>query len=160
MRTGFLKVEMRNARLLKRIVPTLLVLCLLMATAWFGAALRPAEVAAPVPTPAWINVYGLESVLDGKPLPAGAVVEAFDPQGVLCGQVVVGRPGQYGLMPIYGDDPSTPQDEGALPGDLIELRVNSVHAITSPPEVIWRSAGVLLRVEVYSSSDGSYPVLK
>src|SRR3990172_1004885 len=77
-----------------------------------------------VPTTVWMNLYSPESLLDGQPLPVGAVVRAYDPQGVLCGEFVVAQLGKYGLMPIYADDPGTPWDEGAVPGDRIELRVD------------------------------------
>jgi hypothetical protein len=151
----------RDPNLSKTVVLKLLLLCLLLAIVLVGGAAGPAtgypQGMGPVPTTTWINLYGMESLLDGKPLPPGTKIEAFDPQGILCGQVFVSRPGQYGLMPVYGDDLSTPQDEGALPGDVIELRVNSVPAITSPARVVWSSLGDLLRVEVDASSGGPSP---
>jgi hypothetical protein len=45
----------------------------------------------------------------------------MDPDGVVCGATVVVTPGQFGLLPCYGDDPDTPEDEGAQPGDVIRL---------------------------------------
>jgi hypothetical protein len=150
--------------LVKKILAALLLACLVSTPALLvgtgGPVAASMETPAPVPTPTWINLYGMESLLDGKLLPPGTIIEAFDPQGILCGQVVVDRLGQYGLMPVYGDDPSTPQDEGALPGDIIELRVNSVPAITSPTGIVWSSLGDLLRVEIDASSGGPYPVLQ
>ncbi len=137
-----------------------LVLAMAMLSKPAGIDAASPEGTLPTPTPTWINLYGMESLLDGRPLPPGTVIEAFDPQGVRCGRVVVERPGQYGLMPVYGDDLSTPQDEGALPGDLIELRVNSLTATTGPVQVVWGSLGDLLRVEIAASSSASYPMLR
>jgi len=48
-------------------------------------------------------------------------VLALDPDGVVCGATVVTHEGQYGLLACYGDDPTTPEDEGAQPGDTIQL---------------------------------------
>jgi hypothetical protein len=79
------------------------------------------------PTYEWVNFYGELALPDGAPVPTGTVVLAVDPQGVLCGATVVWQagarlaPGQYGLLACYGDDPATEADEGALPGDLIQL---------------------------------------
>jgi hypothetical protein len=150
--------------LVKRILSAFLLACLALTPALLGGTAGPAaasmEASRLVATPTWINLYGMESLLGDEPLAPGTVIEAFDPQGVLCGRVVVDRLGKFGLMPVYGDDPFTPRDEGALPGDIIELRVNSVQAATSPTRVVWSSLGDLLRVEIDASSGGPYPVLQ
>lgn len=103
-------------------------------------------------TPVWMNVYSPSSLLDGELMPPGTVVEASDPQGVPCGEFVVVQAGKYGLMPIYGDDPSTPLDEGALPGDTITFWVNGTEATTTPAEVVWTTYGDVQRVDLYASS--------
>ncbi len=69
------------------------------------------------PTNAWFNFYG------PAPLPVGTVVQAIDPDGVVCGATVIATEGQYGLLACYGDDPATPEDEGARLGDTIQLVV-------------------------------------
>ncbi len=71
-----------------------------------------------VPTPYWTDYYGTLS-LNGSPAPVGTVVQVLDPDGVLCGEFVVHTPGQYGFLHVYGDDPTTPEDEGAQPGDSL-----------------------------------------
>ena len=53
-------------------------------------------------------------------------VAAFDADGTLCGHYVVDDAGYYGLMHIYGDDPETPEDEGAVSGDVITFKIWSV----------------------------------
>ena len=72
-----------------------------------------------VPTDRWVDFYGL-AMIDGIPVEPGDEVAAFDPDGVLCGVYYVDVPGEYGFMPVYGDDPATPDaDEGAEPDDPI-----------------------------------------
>jgi hypothetical protein len=86
---------------------------------------REAERAAGVtPTQTWVNFYGLAHWPDGTPLPVGTTVLAVDPNGAVCGATPVTQAGQYGLLACYGDDPTTPEDEGARPGDTIRLVVN------------------------------------
>jgi len=75
------------------------------------------------PTNTWVNFYGPAESSDGQALPPGTVVAAVDPDGVRCGAVTIAVEGQYGLLPCYGDDPTTAADEGADPGDTIELVV-------------------------------------
>jgi hypothetical protein len=87
--------------------------------------IHQAERAAGVtPTNTWMNFYGPAWDRDGASLHAGATVEAIDPDGVVCGAVSVAVEGQYGLLPCYGDDLTTPEDEGAQAGDVIRLVVN------------------------------------
>jgi hypothetical protein len=85
----------------------------------------------------------------GFPLHPGDVVTAYDPQGVLCGRFVVVERGVYGFLHVYGDDPLTPEDEGALTGDLITLEVNGRPVSPcGPEEPIWRGDGELIRVDI------------
>ncbi len=75
------------------------------------------------PTHTWVNFYGTAHWPDGTSLPAGATVQALDPDGVVCGAAVITTEGRYGLLACYGDDPTTPEDEGAQPGDTVRLEV-------------------------------------
>ena len=87
--------------------------------------IRQAERSAGVtPTHTWVNFYGTAHASGGAPLPVGATVLALDPDGVVCGATVVTTEGQYGLLACYGDDPTTLEDEGAQPGDVIQLVVD------------------------------------
>jgi uncharacterized repeat protein (TIGR01451 family) len=89
-------------------------------------SVRLAEGQAGVqPTYEWANFYGPLSLPEATPVPTGTVVLAVDPQGVICGATMVWEPGQYGLLACYRDDPATAADEGALPGDVIQLFVSS-----------------------------------
>ncbi len=99
----------------------------------------------PTPTYEWINVYCDEPLLNWNPLRPGAVIEAFDPDGVLCGRDSVRADGAYGFMPIYRDDPYSEIDEGAEPGDTITFRVNGQEVRTGTP-VVWTSNGASFEV--------------
>jgi len=107
------------------------------------------------PTNEWVNFYGVDSYFDILPLPLGAEIRAFDPDGVLCGVFHVVVPGYYGLMAVYRDDPSTPGDEGADPGDPIHFTINGHPAATmGPDDPIWTTNGALIHVELNTSSTG------
>jgi hypothetical protein len=105
-----------------------------------------------VPTIKWVNFYGLNCTLDGQPLPVGAVITARDSQGVVCGEFVVTHIGRYGIMPVYGDDPSTEADEGAGPGDPLQFYVDGIKAaVTGPDEPVWTAMGDLKQLELSAS---------
>ncbi len=89
------------------------------------ANIRQAERAAGVtPTHNWVNFYGTADASDGTPLPVGTTVLAIDSDGVVCGATLITTEGRYGLLACYGDDPTTSGDEGARPGDTIQLVVD------------------------------------
>jgi hypothetical protein len=109
----------------------------------------PTPAQAVVPTTLWVNFYSLESTLDGQPLPVGAVIRAYDSQGVACGEFSVTHAGSYGLMPVYADDLLTEVDEGAVPGDRIEFTVSGIAAtVTGPDEPVWGVFGDLKQVNL------------
>ena len=98
-----------------------------------------------VPTNIWIDLYSTQSVMDGEPLPVGTEIRAYDPQGTLSGKFTVTTPGSYGVMPVYGDDPATLQDEGAITGDLITVVAGDLRTCTTPAEVRWAAPGDVLQ---------------
>ena len=104
-----------------------------------------------VHTNEWISFWSDSSyVLNLHPLPAGSVVRAYDPQGVLCGEFTVDSAGRYGLMPVYRDDATTPNiDEGADPGDTIRFTIDGKPAEASGPDVpVWQSNGDVRKVNL------------
>jgi len=110
--------------------------------------IREAERAAIVmPTNSWMNFYGPAS------LPVGTVVQAIDPDGVVCGATMVTTEGQYGLLACYGDDPATPEDEGVRLGDTIQLVVDGqvlgVATCTEHGSRQWRPLGKVEAWQVY-----------
>jgi len=95
------------------------------------------------PTNEWVNLYcNLNALFNGSPVLPGSVIEAYDPQGVLCGQWIVSQAGTYGFMPVYRDDPYTPNvDEGCVPEDLITVKVDGYVATMANGAVHWGTNG-------------------
>ncbi len=112
-----------------------------------------ADSGSVVPTNKWVNFYGLENTVGGQLLQVGLVITACDPQEVRCGEFEVKEAGRYGVMAVYGDDPFTDADEGAVFGDRIEFRVNGVQAVASgPDEATWTAMGDLRHVDLTVST--------
>ena len=101
------------------------------------------------PTTEWVNFRSQNTTVFGSPVPIGAVVRAYDPQDTQCGEFVVNHAGWYGLMPCYADDPMTPGDEGARPGDRIHFTIDGLPAVPmGPDQPIWTTNGGLLVVDL------------
>jgi hypothetical protein len=94
-----------------------------------------------------VNFYGTAH------LPVGTTIRAIDPDGVVCGITVVHIEGQYGLLACYGDDPTTPEDEGSQPGDTIQLVVDDqvlgMGTWTAHGERQWRLLGKADQWQLY-----------
>ncbi|MFH0990670.1 MAG: T9SS type A sorting domain-containing protein [bacterium] len=108
-----------------------------------------------VPTTTWTDFYSSNTTLNGSPIQVGAVIEAFDAQGVLCGQFTVTTAGMYGYLHVYGDDPTTTGvDEGASPGDTIRFKINGTPA-TSTVAAIWVAGnpGAILQIDLTAISE-------
>jgi hypothetical protein len=108
--------------------------CLACLLAGIGGsrALRGGHV---IPTDSWVDFYSIASTDLGASLPVGAEIAVYDPQGVPCGEFTVSVAGMYGIMPCYGDDPTTSQDEGAVLGDVLHFTVNGRAARTEAVSV-------------------------
>jgi hypothetical protein len=72
-------------------------------------------------SPYWMNFYG-KVFQDDQPL-AEACIKVYA-GGVLCGDDTSRADGTYGLMACSGDDPTTPEKDGASPGDMVNFYVN------------------------------------
>lgn len=112
------------------------------------------SVIADPDAPEWVDYYGTIT-LNGNPAPVGTVVEAYDPDGIMCGTFTVATAGSYGFIHVYRDDIDTPgTDEGADPGDTITFKINGLDAV---PTVIsgnltWTSNGDNSEVNLASGS--------
>lgn len=85
------------------------------------------------PTDQWINIYcSSGTLINGQPLAEGAIITAFDPDGVICGIDTIDMDGQFGFMQIYKDDVDTPVDEGAEDGDSIIFMISGMFLKTEP----------------------------
>lgn len=63
----------------------------------------------------------------------GSVVKAYNPRGDLVGCSVVGHADQYGLMHVYGEDPSTtPILPGMRPGEQVIFHLNDLSTLANP----------------------------
>ena len=98
------------------------------------------------PTPINADFYG-DIFIDGEPAPVGTVITAYDPQGVLCSRYTIKKAGRFGFQHVYGDDKTTPIDEGAKRGDVITFYVNGQPAI-SDEIPIWLADGALIEINL------------
>jgi len=117
-----------------------------------GASLPVKATTSITPTNEWVNFYSQSSTLNGQLVPVGAVVKAYNPRGVQCGEFIVSEPGFYGLMPVYRDDPNTPEDEGMLPGEEVTFTINDISARPQgPDDTIWDTNGSVKQVDLVAS---------
>lgn len=111
------------------------------------------------PSTHWVNFHGTVVLFDGSPAPYGTIIDAFDPDGVRCGTYLVTEPGQYGPMPVYEDDTTTPEDDGANAGDEIRLAVNGLPALHLGPDLaIWSSFGDIWQVNLRQTRPGNQTI--
>jgi hypothetical protein len=109
------------------------------------------------PTYEWINIFCLAPTLDGAPLDTGDVVQAFDPEGMLCGEVQMREDGAPLFLAVYRDDPyTTGTDEGASSGDAISIRINGVLVFTGS-DIVWSNLGD--EYEICSFNSSAPPVI-
>jgi hypothetical protein len=93
------------------------------------------------PTLEWVDLYCAVAYFDDMLLPLGTVIEAFDPLDNICGQWTVVEEGRYGFMPVYTDDPWSPEDEGCDTNDVITLKVNGFEVEPFNAPLIWVGNG-------------------
>ena len=70
------------------------------------------------PTNIFADIWGKDSAVG-----IGDVITVKDPQGVLCGMTTVKTERKY-IIHVYGDHPSTTEDEGAISRDTLTILVN------------------------------------
>ena len=109
-------------------------------------------------TPAWLDFYGAALDVQSQNVVAGTLVQAYDPDGVLCGEFVVETSGEYGFMPVYGDDPlTTGIDEGASEGDPIHFEINSEPAsIVGAEAPIWTTNTEKMNVDIMAPGQSGH----
>ena len=81
----------------------------------------------------------------------GDRVTVTDPDGIVCGSFVVKKAGQYGFLHVYGDDPTSEEDEGARMGDLLLFMLNGEPL--EGPEVHWTGDRSRMRVDFTIGQD-------
>lgn len=96
---------------------------------YIAAAVAPTlllfVMAAAALPPIAAEFYGTVEI-DGKPAEPGTNITAYDPNGIVCGRHTTTAAGEFGLLSCNGDDPTTPEDEGATNGEIVTIRVNKI----------------------------------
>ena len=111
------------------------VLIFVWVTFVFGASV--AQAVPPTPCDWW----GESTTFDGTGIGEADMVTAKDPDGVSCGtQYHWGDSGQYAIH-VAGDDPDTPEDEGAGTGDVITFFINGHRAAVVSGSPVWEAGG-------------------
>lgn len=127
---------MMPRRAAQRIAHRLIQAGLLLGLILLEAAPGQAQTGCNVPiTPTYTEYYG-DLTLDGQLAAIGALVEAYNTQGVRTGCFVVGIPGIYGYLRVYGADPDT-GTPGMAPNETVTFKVNGAVAASSPAAVAW-----------------------
>ncbi len=104
------------------------------------------------PTNEFVDFYGMNTNVDGELIPIGSVIIATDSNGTICGSFTVETLGEYGLMHVYRDNPLTPVDEGANPGDTIDFEIEGIPAEVEDGESSWSWNGDSKRVELTATT--------
>ncbi|RME45196.1 MAG: hypothetical protein D6796_10810 [Caldilineae bacterium] len=100
------------------------------------------------PTTEWADFYGV-ATLSGHSAPRGATILAYDPDGVIAGAFTVQTPGLYGVMHVYGDDPRTPEDEGAVVSDTLTFTIADRPATPQQgKQLVWNGRGALSNINI------------
>lgn len=72
----------------------------------------------------------------------GDRLTVFDEQGTLCGQFTLIKEGQYGFVPVYGDDRGTTVDEGADVGSPLSFYLNGTPVVpVRDQNILWMGDG-------------------
>ena len=103
-----------------------------------------------IPTDEWVTFYSRNTIFHGGPVPIGAVIDAYDPDSVLCGTFTVTTEGEYGFLFVYRDDMLTVEmDEGAVPGDTITFKINGFSVkVLGPDTNTWTENGDIFEVNL------------
>jgi hypothetical protein len=108
------------------------------------------------PTTHWLNLYGRNLTIDGETVPAGATITAHTLDGAKIGSFTLNQNGKFGFMPVYADDPATPEVEGVKSGEQFYLAVNGV---STNERFTWTRTGDKIEVESLTAKAGSEQTL-
>jgi len=88
------------------------------------------------------DFYGTEEIPNS--IKVGSVVAAVDPAGIIIARFTVIENGKYGFLSCSADDPDTPEDEGAVSGDIVTFYIDWVR---QQKQAVWKS-GETIRVDL------------
>jgi hypothetical protein len=117
----------------------------------FSIIIAPSLVSALPPIPRTFWSHDGNSSLNDQPVPAGTVIEAYDPDGALCGNYTVIVTGRF-VFNCIGDDPDTVDDEGAVSGDTITFYMNGTSATIVGGSAVWQSGFQEVNIQATSTA--------
>lgn len=100
------------------------------------------------PTTSWINLYAYKLTFDNQEVKAGSEINAYTTDGALVGSFMMKKDGQFGFMPVYGDDLRTTDIDGVKSGEQFTLTVDGVEAVET---FTWTSSGEKIEIGNLSS---------
>jgi hypothetical protein len=114
---------------------------------------NPSVTYNPHPIPCTFSSWNGNSKLNGEPVPSGTIITAYDLDGVLCGTYTVKNAGRF-CFSCLGDNPSTPEDEGADPGDVIRFYMNGAPCTVVGGSAEWQAGFREVSIEAFSFVGG------
>jgi fibronectin type 3 domain-containing protein len=119
----------------------------------------PAALAAVCAPPAhtsneWVNFYSSNSILNCAPVPVAACVEAWV-GSLKIGYYAVTSAGSYGFLAAYRDDTSTPEKDGASPGDTVSFTINTLAATVAGGNPTWTTNGASIAADLTAGSSAA-----
>jgi len=103
-----------------------------------------------IPTSVWADFFGSSTLYNGSPVPAGSIIDAYDPDGLHCGTTIASTAGKYGFMPVYGRDD---YGDGAELGETITFYINGRLAVPQgPDDPVWNGLGSRSEVNLSASA--------
>lgn len=100
------------------------------------------------PTNRWVNLYAYDLTLNGKSIEAGSEINAYSKDGLLVGSYTMKQNGQFGFMPVYGDDLSSDKVDGIKAGEEFYLTVNGVE---TEERFTWTATGEKIQLNGLSA---------
>jgi len=102
-------------------------------------------------TPHFSHYYG-HATLDGRPVPAGTLVRAFNPRGDEVGCFEVTSRGFYGYMRVYGESRGvTPPIPGLRPGEQVTFKIGDLSAAPLSAPLGWQDDKGAHRLDLATS---------
>ncbi len=101
------------------------------------------------PTNVVMFIHGGVS-LDDKPAPVGSRITVWTPSGVLVGEGTVDRTGEYEFLPIYGNDITTPELDGAQMNDELIVKVDG-HPVSK--SIRWLGDRTIQQVDLVAKTN-------
>lgn len=110
--------------------------CLISILSFVLFFIKESQAESPhTPPPRPCDFYGTEQSFNT--IRTDSVITAKTPDGTVIGQFNITNDGRYGFLTTRADDPNTPEDEGAVNGNIITFYIDGVK---QQKQVVWKSA--------------------